>query len=522
MSYITGFNRKQTALFPQAIDELISPDNTIRFIDLFVDKLNIVEYGFKDVSLNVNGRPPFNPSDLLKLYIYGYMNRIRSSRGLEKECKRNIELMWLLKGLVPDHNTISNFRKNNPQAIKKVFRATVKIAQNLDLIGGILIAGDGTKLRAQNSKKNNYNERKVAKHLEYIENKLNEYNNALSTADGDIKETIKKKIQKHKTHQARYQAIDKKLKETGEKQISTSDPDSRQIMVRGMVNEVAYNVQSTVDAKNKLPIDYEVTNQNDKNAMTNMVKSAIDILGTNTFDAVFDKGYHNAEELHKCHKLGVETHVAIPNPASNAPDVNFNVSNFKYNPENDTYTCHANQTLITNGNWYLKRVYRVKQYKTKHCKICELRASCTKSKSGRIIERHEFADNLERNKRAIKERPEIYKQRQAVVEHPFGTMKRAWGFDHIMTKKTMKHASADVGFIFIAYNLKRILKIIGIEQLIALVTLIYRSVKLQVVSNTKIQFNKVILWGNRFLSDLYVFLLFNSYFHKQTILNRGF
>jgi len=470
MSYITGFNRKQTVLFPRAIDEIIETENPVRFIDLFVDKLNIVEFGFKDVSKNVNGRPPFNPADLLKLYIYGYMNKIRSSRGLEKECKRNIELMWLLKGLAPDHNTISNFRKDNPKAIKKVFRSTVQLAKNMNLIGGILIAGDGTKLRAQNSKKNNYNERKVAKHLEYIENKLAEYSNALSSADGDNKEAIQQKIAKHKKHQARYQSIDKKLKDTGQKQISTSDPDSRQIMVRGMINEVAYNVQSTVDAKNKLPIDYEVTNQNDKNAMTGMVKSAINILGTNTFDAVFDKGYHNAEEIHNCHQLGVETHVAIPNPASNAPDVNFNVSNFKYNPENDTYTCHANQTLHTNGNWYLKRVYRVKQYKTKYCKGCELRDSCTKSKSGRIIERHEFADNLERNKNAIKTRPEIYKQRQALVEHPFGTMKRAWGFDHIMTKKTIKHASADVGFIFIAYNLKRILNIIGIDQLIALFT----------------------------------------------------
>lgn len=468
MSYIVGFDRKQTALFPRAIDEIIEPENPVRFIDLFVNQLNIVEFGFKDVRKNVNGRPPFNPADLLKLYIYGYMNRIRSSRGLEKECKRNIELMWLLKGLVPDHNTISNFRKDNPKAIKKVFRATVQLAKNMNLIGGILIAGDGTKLRAQNSKKNNYNERKIAKHLEYIEKKLNEYNNALSSADGDKKEAIQKKISKHKKHQVKYQSIDKKLKETGEKQISTSDPDSRQIMVRGMINEVAYNVQSTVDSKYKLPIDYEVTNQNDKNAMTSMVKNAIKILGNNTFDAVFDKGYHNAEEIYKCHELGIQTHVAIPNPSSNAPDVKFNVSEFKYTSENDTYTCPAYQTLKSNGNWYLKRVYRVKQYKTKHCKGCELRDSCTKSKSGRIIERHEFADNLEQNKRAIKERPEIYKQRQALVEHPFGTMKRAWGFDHIMTKKTIKHASADVGFIFIAYNLKRILNIIGIDALMEL------------------------------------------------------
>ena len=509
MSYIVGFNRKQTALFPRAIDEIIDQENTVRFIDIFVDQLKIVEFGFKDVRKNVNGRPPYNPADLLKLYIYGYMNRIRSSRGLEKECKRNIELMWLIKGLVPDHNTISNFRKDNPEAIKKVFRATVNLAKNMNLIGGILIAGDGTKLRAQNSKKNNFNERKVAKHLEYIETKLEEYNQALANADGDKKEDIQKKITKHKKHQAKYQNICKQLQDTGEKQISTSDPDSRQIMVRGMINEVAYNVQSTVDSKNKLPIDYEVTNQNDKNAMTNMVKNAVDILGNNKFEALFDKGYHNAEEIHKCHELGVEVHVAIPAPASNAPDVKFNVSEFKYDKENDTYQCPAKQTLTTNGNWYLKRSYRVKQYKTKHCKDCSLKPSCTKARGQRIIERHEFAEALERNKKAIVENPDTYKQRQALVEHPFGTMKRAWGFDHIMTKKTMKHASADVGFIFIAYNLKRILKIIGIDALMELLVSILIYLKAIFTSTT--QKTRSTLQNHNFLVFHRKFCFYHSY-----------
>ena len=184
MTYIKGFNRNQAVLIPEAIDLLIDKNNEIRFIDSFVDSLNIVAFGFKDIRLNKNGRPPYHPKDLLKLYIYGYLNKIRSSRALEKECKRNIELIWLIKGLVPDHNTISNFRKDNPVAIKKVFRATVNIAKNLDLIGGILLAGDGTKLRAQNSKKNNYNQKKIDRHITYIENKLQEYCKALETADG--------------------------------------------------------------------------------------------------------------------------------------------------------------------------------------------------------------------------------------------------------------------------------------------------------------------------------------------------
>jgi transposase len=464
MKFIQGQDRSQLSLIPLSLDAAIDSDNEVRLIDLFVDNLNLVEMGFA-VDFIENGRPAYHPADLLKLYIYGYMNRIRSSRSLEKETKRNVELLWLLKGLSPDHNTINNFRKNNPQAIKKVFRRTVEIARNFDLIGGILLACDGTKLRAQNSKKNNYNAKKIARHIEYIDNKLAEYTQLLSQQDGDSKEELEQKIIKHTAQKTRYNQINEQLVESGEKQVSTSDPDSRQIMIRGVISEVAYNVQSTVDSKYKLPIDYQVTNRNDKHAMEPMVSSAIKILETNKFDVVFDKGYYTAEQIHKCHQLGVETHVAITAPASNAPDKSFNVSEFEYNVKQDSYQCPAKHTLVTNGNWYLKRVYRVKQYKTKHCNGCDLRASCTSSKSGRIIERHEFAQALERNKRVQQERPEIYKQRQSLVEHPFGTMKRAWGYDHVMTKKGMEHATADVGFIFVAYNLRRLFKILGSKRL---------------------------------------------------------
>ncbi len=466
MSYITGFDRTQSVLFPESIDQIISKDHLVRFIDTFVDSLDIPLFGFKDVYQNVNGRPPYHPKDLLKLYIYGYLNKIRASRKLEIECKRNIELMWLVSGLAPDHNTISNFRRDNPKAIKKVFRATVELAKNHDLIGGILLAGDGTKLRAQNSKKNNYNQKKIDRHIAYIENKLAEYCEALATADGDQKKKIQTKIDKQNKHKQQYQALEKQLKDTGEKQISTSDPQSRQLVIRGVITEVCYNIQSTVDAKHNLPIDYQVTNNNDKQAMTSMVKNAIDIVGNNTFDAVFDKGYYTAEQIHDTQQLGVTTHVCIPAPASNAPDKAYNVSGFQYDKQQDTYQCPAGNTLISNGNWYQKKSYKVKQYKTKSCKDCPVKSSCTKSKSQRIIERHEFAKALSINKKNIANNPEIYAQRQAIVEHPFGTMKRGWGFDHIMTKKFKERASSDVGFVFTAYNLRRLINIIGVSQLI--------------------------------------------------------
>jgi transposase len=476
MNYIIGIDRNQAVLIPETIDQLIENNHEVRFIDSFVDSLNVVEFGFKDIRLNTNGRPPFHPKDLLKLYIYGYLNKIRSSRGLEKECKRNIELIWLMKGLVPDHNTISNFRRDNPKAIKKVFRATVNIAKNLDLIGGILLAGDGTKLRAQNSKKNNYNQKKIDRHLAYIENKLAEYCTALETADGDRKKEIQRKIEKQNKHKKQYKSIEKQLKETGEKQVSSSDPDARQLVIRGVVTEVCYNVQSTVDAKNKIPIDYDVSNTNDKKAMTSMVENAIEIVGNNSFGAVFDKGYYTAEEIHKTQGLGVTTHVCVPNPASTAPDPAYNVSEFNYNKKDDTYTCPVGEILKTNGNWYNKRVYRVKQYKTKKCKNCSVKNLCTKAKYQKIIERHEFAEALEINKQNIAKNPEIYAQRQAIVEHPFGTMKRQWGFDHIMTKKGKPRASSDVGFIFIAYNLKRIMNILGITQLMEAIASIWTRI----------------------------------------------
>ncbi len=265
MQYIKGKNRVQLVLFPTSLDDVIDEDNEARFIDLFVESLDLEKMGF-EVFREENGRPAYHPKDLLKLYLYGYLNSIRSSRKLEKATKINIEVMWLLKGLSPDHNTISNFRRDNPKAIKKVFRSTVQIAKHFNLIGGKLIAGDSTKLRAQNSKKNNFNKKKIDRHLSYIDNKLEEYNKQLQVADNDQtvddnqrKENIEKirsEIEKHNKRKENYNQLEKELEETGEKQISTSDPESRQMITRNNITEVAYSVQTTVDADNNIPIDY--------------------------------------------------------------------------------------------------------------------------------------------------------------------------------------------------------------------------------------------------------------------------
>ena len=464
MKFIQGKDRSQTEFF--CLEQAVSEDNEVRLMDLFVGALPLAEYGFKMDFID-NGRPAYHPADLLKLFIYGYLNRIRSSRHLEKECKRNIELMWLMRGLAPDHNTIANFRRDNSKAIKKVFRATVQLAKHFELIGGALVAGDSTKLRAQNSKKNNFNPKKIALHLNRIDEKLEEYSQQLAQEDGDAakKMDAQLKVEKYLSQRSKYEHMLQVLEESGETQISTSDPDSRQMITRNNITEVAYNVQSTVDAKYNLPIDFKVTNQNDSKAMGGMVRRAKTILGKSDFTALYDKGYHTGTEFDYAHRQDVEVIVAAPEVASHAPDIAFDVEHFGYDKALDQYTCPAGNALTTNGRWYNKAsgktMNRVKHYKTKACRGCEFFKRCTKNKAGRLIERSEHMDLIDENKKRLLENRELYRRRQATVEHPFGTIKRPWDFYYIMTKRTLKRATADVGLIFTAYNLRRIMNLIG-------------------------------------------------------------
>ena len=467
MKYIIGQNREQLQIFPVSLDESISKDNEVRIIDLFVESIDVKSFGFK-VDYIENGRPAYHPTDLLKLYIYGYLNKIRSSRDLEKECYRNIEVMWLLKGLKPDHNTISNFRRDNPEPIRKVFKATVQTAKYFKLIGGKLLAGDSTKLRAQNSRKNNFNEKKIIQHIEYIDRKIEEYSEIL--AIGDEETDIKtKKIQKQQERKQKYEQLAEELKETGQDQISTSDTDSRQIIIRNGITEVAYNVQTTVDSENNLLIDYKVTNNNDSIAMSDMVSRAAEIVDNTEFTVLYDKGYHTGSEIKAVQEMGIETLVAIPDPGSTAPDEKYNSINFIYDQESNIYTCPQGQRLTTNGRWYNKSkkknrdVIRIRHYSTKECKNCPVKQHCTRSKGPRIIERSEYAEYTEQNRKNMEAKKEIYKRRQSIVEHPYGTIKRQWGFNYILTKQGMDRASSDVGLMFVAYNLRRLINILGFD-----------------------------------------------------------
>lgn len=463
MKFIKRDNPYQTQFF--CLEDVIEQDNTVRLIHLFVASLDLAGYGFKTHFVE-NGRPAYHPSDLLRLYIYGYLNKTRSSRDLEKECKRNIELMWLMGNLKPDHNTIANFRRDNKTAIKKVFRATVKLAKHFELIGGQLLAGDSTKLRAQNSKKRNFNPKKIERHLHYIETQLEEYNAMLAAEDGDhaLKEEARQKIKQHLSNKENYQLMQQQLEQSGDTQISLSDTESRQMITRNNITEVAYNVQTTVDAKHCIPIDFVVTNQNDSKAMGAMTRRTKTIVGHTQFTLLYDKGFHTGSEFNYAHQHGIEVIVAVPEVASHAPDPAFDVQHFTYNQSDDTYTCPANQILSTNNRWYNKdrgkSINKVKHYKTNACLSCELFARCTKNKEGRLIERSEHADLIDANLKRTKTHKKLYRRRQAIVEHPYGVIKRQWGFYYIMTKQGIKRATADVGLIFTAYNLRRIFNLI--------------------------------------------------------------
>lgn len=466
MHYITGTDRTQAVLFSHSLDEIIDANNEVRIIDLFVDSIDLSQFNFH-LKASTEGRPPYHPKDLLKLYVYGYLNSIRSSRALEKECQRNIELMWLLHQLVPDHNTISNFRRDNEKAIRKVFRHTVSIAKHFELIGGRLIAGDSTKLRAQNSKKNNFNEGKITQHLQYIEKRLQEYNSALEQADEENKKVIQEQIDKQNSRKDKYHQLSEQLQQSGETQVSTSDPDSRQLITRNNITEVAYNIQTTVDDKHCMTLDYKVTNQNDSKAMGTMLRRAKTILGHTDFTALYDKGYHTGSEIKKGIDMGIELMVAIPGVASFAPDVRYNFERFVYAADKDTYTCPEGSVLATNGKWYVKSNYgyTVKHYKTAACSTCPAFSLCTRNKNGRLIERSEFQPYVERNRENILKDPAIYKKRQAIIEHTYGIIKRQWGFYFVSTKRGIKRASSDVGLMFTAFNLRRLISIVDREVL---------------------------------------------------------
>jgi transposase len=472
MGFQKGIDRNQNMLFPINLEDMIPKEHPVRIIDLFIHTLDLTKLGFLISVPADEGRPGYDPKDLLKLYLYGYLNRIRTSRLLERECERNVEVMWLLKGLKPCFRTIAGFRSMNSAGLKNLFRHFVLLMKKWNLVAGETIAIDSSKFRAVNSKKNNFNPRKIERQLNYIDNKIEEYLIELTLADEQERSSkeINQDILIQLSRQKKYLEIKRKLEESGEDQISTTDPDSRSMILHGSVIEVAYNVQTAVDDKNKLIVHFDVTNDNDRKALHGMANETKQILGKDKITVLADKGYHNAEQLHACKEDEIITYVAVPEiPRKNEiPTENYYGDKFIYDEIRDQYICPQEQVLTTNGNWYQKKYKRyiteIKQYKTEACATCPARTQCTSNPRGRILERSQYASAMEENGERIKYDLKKYLLRQQIVEHPFGTIKRQWSMDHILLKGIKKN-NGEFGLIYFAYNFRRVMNILGCKEL---------------------------------------------------------
>lgn len=469
MPHVTGEERNQ--LFMISMEEMVPKDSFVRAIDAFVDAIDLKSFGFAHAHCKEEGRPSFHPSVLMKLYLYGYHYGIRTSRKLEREARFNMEAMWLTSGQFPKYKTIADFRKNHSKAFRQVFRSFIKLLKDWDLIDGKTIAVDSFKIRAQNSLKNNFNQARIDRHLVYIDNKISEYEQQLDQCDNqEEQQELQNQIGLQCQREEVYLKAEQQLKETGEEQVSLTDPDARSVVFQRNSVHVGYNVQASVDSKNKLLVEYETGSVNDTHALAQMSIASKELLGVETMDVLADKGYHTGEELMQCEKENITTYVSPKAPSTKDTGL-YPVTSFAYNREEDTYTCPAGETLTTNNVWYSHSnpgnnpPYRFRRYTTPVCKTCASRDQCTKQKiNGRAIDRSEFANSMEQNNARVMANPNYYRQRQQLAEHPFGTLKRQRGFTFTLMRGKEK-VLGEVGLEFIGYNLRRCASILGFNEL---------------------------------------------------------
>ena len=447
-----------------ALEELVSENSYARLVDLFVEALPMEELGFIHVRHEKEGRPPYHPKVLLKLYMYGYRHGLRSSGKLHQACLVNVELWWLLNGLKPSQRTICYFRKNNAKAFRAAFRYFVLVLKDWNLIDGETVAIDSFKIRAQNSLKNNFNQAKINRHVDYIDGKIDEYHAALDIADNeDTRTEFEQKIAYQHQKREGYKLLEKELEETGAAQISITDPDARAVVLHRNIVNVGYNVQAGCDSKHKLFINAQTGNVNDTHALADMAIEAKELLGLEHMNTLTDKGYTTAEEMARCALNNITTYSSPKESAANKNDL-FDLKIFKYQPQDDTYTCPAQQTLRSNGNQYKKGKTKVMHYKTKACKGCAIREQCTNSKNGRVIERGIHQKFIEENQKRVEKNPDYYRLRQQVTEHQFGTLKRQWGFTYTLMKGK-GNVLSEVNLIMMCYNLSRIMSILDKKDL---------------------------------------------------------
>ena len=468
--FIQGEHRGQGTLLPESLDDYVSDTNPVRVVDVFVDELNLGSLGFDGAIPADTGRPAYHPAILLKIYIYGYLNRIQSSRRLEREAQRNVELMWLTGRLMPDFKTIANFRKDNSKAIRGVCRQFVVLCQQLGLFGENLVAIDGSKFKAVNNRDRNFTSAKLKRRMEEIESSINRYLTALDAADRQEPTAsepsavrLEEKIAKLKTQMKELKAIEIQLNESPDKQVSLTDPDARSMMTRG-TGIVGYNVQTAVDTQNHLIVAHEVTNfGSDRDQLSSMAKQARDAMASETLAVVADRGYFKSEEILACHDADITAYVPKPMTSSAKADGRFNKDAFVYDATKNEYICPAGEALPWRFS-SIEKGMNMHCYWSSKCQGCALKTQCTPSKNRRV-RRWEHETVLEEMQRRLNDAPDMMRIRKRTVEHPFGTLKQWMGSTHFLTRKLVG-VSAEMSLNVLAYNMKRVMSIIGTASLL--------------------------------------------------------
>ncbi len=473
MSYIEGADRQQAWLLPERLEDYVHADNSVRFLDAFVDSLDLSALGFQRATANSTGRPPYDPGDLLRLYLYGYLNRLRSSRRLEREAQRNVELLWLLRQLRPDFKTIADFRKDNLQPLRAVCREFTLLCRQLELFGGELVAIDGSKLRAVNSKRRNFSERKLRATLAEIDVKIEGYFQQLDAADAiepnaaqPTAAQLQQKIEHLKQRRQQNAVRLEQLQTSGQTQVSLTDPDSRSMKV-GQSTEVCYNVQTAVDAKHKLIVEHAVTNAvTDMGQLTPMATAAQQTLGVARLEVLADMGYYWGAQVKECADVGITCYIPKALTSANTQQGLFGKERFAYDSEQDCYRCPAGQVLsYRSSSLELGRPIRYYRAPVSVCRTCALKARCTRNQEARRLSRWEHEDLLDQMQQRVATQPSKMKQRKALAEHPFGTIKRGMDAGYFLLRGLEK-VRTEMSLTVLAYNLKRAISILGVPKLL--------------------------------------------------------
>ena len=475
--FVQGEARAQMSLLPECPDDYVSEDNPVRVVEAFIEALDLEKLGFVGVVPRGTGRPAYHPSVMLKIYVYGYLNRIHSSRRLERECQRNIELMWLTGRLAPDFKTIANFRKDNGRGIRQVCKEFVFVCRKLDLISQTTVAIDGSKFKGVNNRDRNFTPGKLNRRRQEIERSIERYLYRLDKMDQKSEEVVdvqapvlEEKIASLKEALAELEALEPELERTEDKQISLTDSEARSLRTRG-TGIVGYNVQTAVEPDNHLIVANAVTNQfNDHRQLSPMAIEAKDAMGVDELDAVADRGYFKGEEVLACDEAGINTYVPRPTTSNNKAKGLYDKEDFHYIAEDDEYECPAGERLKRRANTH-ENGKPVARYWSLNCSQCALKSQCTTGQERRVT-RWEREDVLDAMRERVDRRPELIRLRRDTAEHPFGTLKRWMGAEHFLTKG-LHNVGTEMSLHVLAYNLKRVMNILGVEGLVrALYTLL--------------------------------------------------